>query len=214
MTTLYKRIDSDTYYWEIATNVSNKSEIIIHWGKLGDGGETYELQVNDNLAANNAFLEIVREKLLEGYEVSELLFHSVLQFPIDEAWEVAKTLDFCVLIQDYLDEMLCRTGNGHVIASEIRARSIVIFFHAISPFIVGESFSLLLLAKKIDKQFTVGIECPDPDGKWTHQNCIIIIYPEAHTDEFLKLNGPAMQIDRLGRKMEFPVNWNNGGYWT
>ena len=113
MLKLYKSIDNQLHYWE--TWDKDTKTAIIHWGIVGQRGQTKE--VKSGLFSNfrKTVQKEVDEKITEGYdELSEDEISTLEIEYIVDGFGTEKDLDKRQRLQDKMDDVLGWTGLGHV----------------------------------------------------------------------------------------------------
>jgi predicted DNA-binding WGR domain protein len=83
MIKLIKNDDNKLHYWEVWED--NKT-LTIHYGSVGDTGETEEMKLSLFQKAKKAMESLAEEKLIEGYEHldEDELIELVVQLPYEE----------------------------------------------------------------------------------------------------------------------------------
>lgn len=113
MLKLYRSIDNQYYYWE--TWDKDSKTAIIHWGIVGQTGQTKE--VKSVLLSNfrKTVQKEIDEKKTEGYnEFSEEEISTLEIEYIVDGFGTEQDLDNRQRLQDKMDDVLGWTGLGHV----------------------------------------------------------------------------------------------------
>ncbi len=174
MTKLYKDVDNFLHYWEIW---DNKNVITIHWGKLGETGDSKNINVkfyqNLNKIVKN---EIAKTKSDGYYEIpQEKHFQLIVQFKIGENFGTEDDLDKQQKVENLLNEALGWTGNGYCDGGDIGSGTMNIFSFVIEPGSAQKTVIEKLTENKIFNDFIIAIR-KDEDIK--------IVYPENYQGEF------------------------------
>lgn len=129
MIKLVKEVDNELMYWEAW---KDGKTIIVHYGVVGDTGETEEVNLKLFEKADMVMEKLVEEKLNVGYEVldEEELIEFVVQYPYEEN-EMEAALDKRKIVEDLMNECLGWTGNGSSDGGDIGSGSANVFNYVI-----------------------------------------------------------------------------------
>jgi predicted DNA-binding WGR domain protein len=107
---LIKQEDDEAIYWEVW---QNGRTLIIHYGTVGDTGETEEVKLPKLKRAEKVMDELAEEKVNEGFEYLEEdeLIELVVQYSYKED-EMQTALKLRHSVEDLMNECLGWTGNG------------------------------------------------------------------------------------------------------
>jgi len=111
MIKLYRKTDDAIHYWE---TWDNNGVHTIHWGKLGERGQSNELKDSLFRSASKAIKPQIEEKQAEGYEEIPTEDHHVLliEFAV-EGMGSTKDLDKRHRLEERMDDTLGWTGLGN-----------------------------------------------------------------------------------------------------
>lgn len=111
MLKLYKIIDGVWYYWETWDQDENTG--IVHWGKVGQNGETEYYQSTAFSNFHDRIQEIVNRKISDGY--SELEDYDSLEIEYNvSGFGSEADLEKRHRLEEKLNEVLGWKGLGHV----------------------------------------------------------------------------------------------------
>ena len=113
MIKLFKNINGQTHYWE--TWDADKSTAVIHWGIIGNHGESKEIK-SRLFSSNSKFVQQeINEKLEEGYSEIDEDDWSFLEIEYKiEGFGSDLDLEKRHKLEGLLDEVLGWNGLGHV----------------------------------------------------------------------------------------------------
>ncbi len=130
MVKLYKRSNDAIYYFEIWTN--EDKTITIHQGKLGEVGETENLDTkNNDLPSDILLTKYISKKKEIGYEELEDLTEFIVQYSYEEDTNQAKLIEKRDYIESLFNNCLGWTGNGHCDGGDIGSRTMNIFCYVV-----------------------------------------------------------------------------------
>lgn len=112
MLKLYKKIDNQLHYWE--TWEKDKKTAVVHWGILGQTGQTKELKSGFFSNFHKIVQKEIEEKLTHGYtefEEENYVFLEI-EYKID-GFGTDDDLDKRHRLEEKMDEILGWTGLGH-----------------------------------------------------------------------------------------------------
>ena len=124
MLKLYKTGDI-ARYWEAW---STASEVTIHWGILGEKGETREIQIRDGDNPNEIIEREAREPKKQGYKKipASKLQRLIIQYPI-KGMGATGDLDKRVQVEELMNECLGWKGLGHCDGGDMGSGTMNIF---------------------------------------------------------------------------------------
>lgn len=110
MIKMIKPLDDEVLYWEIW---QDGKTLIIHYGTIGETGETEEMKLSLFQKAEKLMDELAEEKANEGYDYldEDELFELVVQYSYEED-QTEATLEKRHHVEDIMNECLGWTGNG------------------------------------------------------------------------------------------------------
>ena len=115
MIKLYKATADALLYWETWEHEGTHT---IHWGKVGETGQTKELRSGLLRNVEKSVQKEVRERLSEGYAEREELEVLLIQYRLD-SWGSVADLELRHKIEDLMNECLGWTGLGHCDGGDI-----------------------------------------------------------------------------------------------
>lgn len=121
---LYK-VGDVTHYWE-AWNTP--TEVTIHWGVLGERGETREIQLRDGDSPSKIIEREAKQPKKEGYRKipNSKLSRLVIQYRIDGMGD-ADDLSKRIKVEQLMNECLGWKGLGHCDGGDIGSGTMNIF---------------------------------------------------------------------------------------
>jgi hypothetical protein len=124
MIKLYKTSD-DTRYWEAWSTATG---VTIHWGVVGDQGQTREIQLGHGENPTTIIEREAKQPKKEGYckIPNSKLSRLVIQYRIDGMGEVSD-LDKRVKVEQLMNECLGWKGLGHCDGGDLGSGTINIF---------------------------------------------------------------------------------------
>jgi hypothetical protein len=159
MIKLYKRSEDQIHYWE-AWEDGNK--IVFHWGVLGERGETRKVRVDRWKSAERIIAKEAKKRQFEGYhEISVDAHKSLIVQYRTEGWGSPQDLEKRYAIEDWLNECLGWTGNGHCTGGDIGSGTINIFSYVIDPYIARDEVVGALRKAKLIRGATIALESED-----------------------------------------------------
>ncbi|XQY91125.1 WGR domain-containing protein [Metabacillus sp. HB246100] len=110
MIKMTKQVDDEVLYWEVW---QDGKTLVIHYGTIGDTGETEEKKLSLFQKAEKFMDELAEEKANEGYDYldEDELFELVVQYSYEED-QMEATLEMRHHVEDLMNECLGWTGNG------------------------------------------------------------------------------------------------------
>jgi hypothetical protein len=131
---LYKRTEESTLYWEAW---EHGREVIIHWGVLGERGETRQIAIGPDTTGRSLITRESKAYRSQGFQEIDDEDHTLLlvQFPI----EGEKDLDKADLAEDLLNECLGWTGNGYCDGNDIGSGTINVYCYVVEPGLAGKT---------------------------------------------------------------------------
>lgn len=131
MIKLIKQVDDEVLYWEVWRDGRT---LLIHYGTVGDTGETEEMKLPLFKNAAKIMNELADEKGDEGFESldEDELIELVVQYSFEEKDTMA-TLEKRHSVEDLMNECLGWTGNGSCDGGDIGSGTANIFNYVIDP---------------------------------------------------------------------------------
>lgn len=110
MIKMVKQSDAEVSYWEVW---QDGKMLIIHYGAIGNTGETEEKKLSLSQKAEKVMNELAEEKADQGYDYldEDELFELVIQYSYEED-QMKETLKKRHQVEDLMNECLGWTGNG------------------------------------------------------------------------------------------------------
>lgn len=130
MVKLYKKSDSATYYFEIWVN--EDKTLTIHQGKLGEVGETENLDTkNNDLSTDVLLAKYISEQKEAGYEEVNDLTEFIVQYSYKKDAVEAELIEKRDYVESLFNNCLGWTGNGHCDGGDIRSATMNIFCYVV-----------------------------------------------------------------------------------
>ncbi len=125
MIKLYRTMENVTEYWEFW---ESGAEVIVHWGTIGDKGNTKEFNLPKGTRAERLIENEMKELISGGYAPvdSESMAQVVIQYQI-KGMGSAKDLNKAQELEDLMNECLGWTGLGHCDGHDIGSGTLKIF---------------------------------------------------------------------------------------
>ncbi|MFE0508054.1 WGR domain-containing protein [Peribacillus butanolivorans] len=129
MIKLIKKDDNKLLYWEVW---EDKKTLTIHYGSVGDTGETEEMKISLFKKAEKVMETLAEEKLNEGYEHldEDELTELVVQHSYEEN-QMQEALERRHMVEDLMNECLGWTGNGFSDGGDIGSGTANVFNYVI-----------------------------------------------------------------------------------
>ncbi len=126
---MIKKTDVEVLYWEIW---QDGKTLVIHYGTIGDIGETDEKKLSLFQKAGKLMNELAEEKASEGYDYldEDELFELVVQYSYEED-RMEATLEKRHHVEDLMNECLGWTGNGSCDGGDIGSGTANIFNYVV-----------------------------------------------------------------------------------
>jgi hypothetical protein len=174
MKKLHKKIDNFLHYWEIW---ENNNTITIHWGKLGETGESKEIKVKFWQKINKITNQEIEKAENTGFKEIDLEEHHklIVQFKSIDKWGDEKDLEKKQTIESLLNESLGWTGNGHCDGRDIGSGTINLFSFVVDPGIATNTILTDFKKRKIEDDFIIALQKDDE---------ITVLYPENYKRKF------------------------------
>ena len=124
MIKLYKAGD-DVRYWEAW---STDTEVTIHWGIVGDVGETREFQLKPGESPNTIIEREAKQPKQDGYRKipASKLQRLVIQYRVNGMGDV-DDLDKRVKVEEFMNECLGWKGLGHCDGGDMGSGTMNVF---------------------------------------------------------------------------------------
>ncbi|MGE6257484.1 hypothetical protein ACQKCU_06155 [Heyndrickxia sporothermodurans] len=129
MIKMIKQVNDEVLYWEVW---KDGKALIIHYGTLGDVGETEEMKLSLFQKAEKLMDELAKERDDEGYEYldEEELIELVVQYSYEED-EMEAPLVKRHNVEGLMNECLGWTGNGFCDGGDIGSGTANIFNYVV-----------------------------------------------------------------------------------
>ncbi|GIN89422.1 hypothetical protein [Siminovitchia terrae] len=129
MIKMIKQLDDEILYWEVW---QDGKTLILHYGTVGDTGETEEKKLPLLKKAEKVMDELSKEKLNEGFDYldEDGLIELVIQYSYKES-DMESTLEKRHDVEDLMNECLGWTGNGYCDGGDIGSGTANIFNYVI-----------------------------------------------------------------------------------
>ncbi|OCA86071.1 hypothetical protein A8F94_14620 [Bacillus sp. FJAT-27225] len=130
MIKMIKQIDDEVLYWEVW---QDGKTLVIHYGTVGDTGETKEQKLSLFQKAEKLMDELAEEKADEGYDYldEDELFELVVQYSYEEG-QMEATLEKRHHVEDLMNECLGWTGNGSCDGGDIGSGTVNIVNYVVN----------------------------------------------------------------------------------
>jgi hypothetical protein len=134
---LYKKEDNRTLYWEAW---DEDDEIVIHFGQLGQLGETTTVPMAEFEPPTSAVINQAAEAREAGFaEIEpEDLFELIVQYKIGPNSK-ASQVEFGYQVEEVLNDCLGWTGLGHCDGSDAADGALNIYCYVVDPVLAGET---------------------------------------------------------------------------
>ncbi len=130
MVKLYKKSDSATYYFEIWVN--EDKTLTIHKGKLGEVGETENLDTkNNDLSTDVLLAKYISEQKEAGYDEVNDLTEFIVQYSYEKDPDEAELIEKRDYVESLFNNCLGWTGNGHCDGGDIGSATMNIFCYVV-----------------------------------------------------------------------------------
>ncbi|RJS50130.1 WGR domain-containing protein [Bacillus sp. PK3_68] len=129
MIKMIKQLDDEIVYWEVWRDGRT---LVIHYGTVGDTGETEEKKLALSQKAKKVMDELANEKANEGYDYldEDELFELVVQYPCEEN-QMDAVLEKRHHVEELMNECLGWTGNGACDGGDIGSGTANIFNYVV-----------------------------------------------------------------------------------
>lgn len=128
---LYKREADTMLYWEAW---EENDEIVVHFGQVGDMGETTTLPLAEFEPPETAINKQAEEARAAGFEEidHEELFEVIVQYPID-GMGTPEDVDRAAQVEDLLNDSLGWRGLGHCDGNDIGGDTLNVYCYVVDP---------------------------------------------------------------------------------
>jgi len=111
MVKVYRNVEGVTEYWEAW---DDSVDLIFHWGRVGELGETRRLPLSDRPRAVEAFEQEKKRLIAAGFKplLPEHMAQVVIQYKINGMGS-GQDLDKAQVVEDLMNECLGWTGLGN-----------------------------------------------------------------------------------------------------
>lgn len=152
MLKLYKTVNKETQYWE--TWNTDKTNAVIHWGKLGDTGESKDIQKNSATELQNEINNSIELKIQEGFKEVPIDDQYTVQINFKlKTWGNEKDLDRREEVRNIVTEHLGWTGNGRCDDCDIGSGEMSLFADVIDPYLAIKTLTKEFKDKKITDEY-------------------------------------------------------------
>lgn len=126
---MIKQVDDKVLYWEVW---QDGNTLIIHYGTVGDTGETEEKNLSLFHKTDKVMNELAQKKINEGYDFldDDKLIELVVQYTYHES-EMAAMLKKRHNVEDLMNEWLGWTGNGSCDGGDVGSGTANIFNYVV-----------------------------------------------------------------------------------
>jgi hypothetical protein len=173
METLYKFEGDKVSYWEAW---EAEGQIIIHWGELGDRGESHTLAMKQGQSAKKFIAQEAKKYRAEGYrklkEDEEVTV--LVQYQVD-GWGTPEDLDKRHAVEDRLNECLGWTGNGRCDGGDIGSGTMNVCSLVVNPYLAGQTIVEELRKNNMLEGAVIAIE---------REDSFEVLYPGDYGKEF------------------------------
>jgi hypothetical protein len=153
---LYKKTDDGLLYWETWNTTDNNA--VIHWGQVGQTGQTKDLNANSNKDLRNRINEQIDKTIAEGFaEIPlESQYTIAVTFKLD-SWGTPTHLDRREEIRSILTEHLGWTGNGICDDGDIGSGEMTLYADVVDPYVGVKTIKQELKLKNVTDSCTFTI---------------------------------------------------------
>ncbi|MED4163920.1 hypothetical protein [Halalkalibacterium halodurans] len=132
MIKLIKEMDDKLSYWEVWEDWEDEKALIVHYGFVGETGETEEVELESYAQGEEVMEALAEEQLKEGFQSldEEALIELVVQYSYEES-EIEATLEKRQFVEELMDQCLGWTGNGMCDGGDIGRGTANIFNYVI-----------------------------------------------------------------------------------
>lgn len=166
---MIKQVNDEVFYWE---SWKDGKTIVIHYGTVGDTGETEEKKLGLFQKAEKIMDELAEEKANQGFEYldEDELFELVIQYSYEEN-EMKETLEKRHAVENLIDECLGWTGNGACDGGDIGSGAANIFNYVVNV----EKATKIIIGELENNNLLEGVKIAylDPEDEE-----YIVLYPE------------------------------------
>lgn len=137
MLKLYKEQEGDLLYWEAW---EDGREIVIHWGILGDRGESMVVPLPEFEPPMSAIEEHAKEAREAGFSEKrpDDLYELVIRYEISGRG-APDDVERAYLIEELMDETLGWTGNGYCEGNDLTDGALNVYCHVVEPNVAGRT---------------------------------------------------------------------------
>jgi hypothetical protein len=174
MIKLYKREEAKIRYWE-AWDAGR--EITIHWGDVGETGETRLVRRSRGESAEDVFSRESAQPRNEGFSEIPLEEHAtiVVQYKVG-GWGSEEDLSKRFEVEAILNESLGWTGNGHCDGGDIGSGTINAFSLVVEPHLAKDAIVDALSEKGLLEGAVVAFHRGEED--------FTVLWPENFSGKF------------------------------
>ena len=168
MKKLYKKSDDQVHYAEAWVS---DGTCTVHWGQLGDEGESKEIEIPDGVSEEAAIDQALAKASSEGFAEIPPEEHATvaIYYKTDHEWGGPQDLERRHAIQGMVDECLGWTGNGHCDGGDIGSGEMSVFCFTVDPVIACQSLVEYLAMEEELEGATMAYRFGDQEEKviWT-----------------------------------------------
>lgn len=171
---LYKREEDTTLYWEAW---DEDDQIVIHFGELGQMGETTNIPINEFEPPDAAIQRQADEARAAGFfEIEhEDLYELIVQYPAEKG-EPQDFEEFANKVGDVLNDCLGWTGLGHCDGNEIGNGVINVFSYVVDAKVASEPVINELTEQGLIKNAVIAYQ--------DHDENFVVVYPKDYDKPF------------------------------
>jgi hypothetical protein len=175
MIKLYKRDSAGIRYWQAW---KDRHKVVIHWGAVGNRGETREIQLQHDERASEVMKRESENPRSRGYrKISDEKHASLLvQYKI-QGWGSEDDLLKREKVEGILNETLGWTGNGVCDGGDIGSGTINIFCYVVEPNLAIDPIIGALRQERLSEGAIIAMRGPDEED-------YRVLWPENFDGEF------------------------------
>lgn len=136
MIKLYKKTAQGTLYWEAWDD--GNSSVVIHWGSLGQTGKSKDIPLPKNKSAEEIIDKEKQPQIANGYQEIELTAVIIIKYKCD-GFGTKEDLEKRYAVEDFMNEHLGWTGNGHCDGGDIGSGSFSIYCNVVDTKIAAQT---------------------------------------------------------------------------
>lgn len=173
MIKLYKESNNTIHYFEIWIN--EDKTLTIHQGKLGEVGETENLDTkNKDLPTDVLLAKYISDKKEIGYKELNDLTEFIVQYSYEEDCDQAELIEKRDYVESLFNNCLGWTGNGHCDGGDIGAGTMNIFCY-----VVDKNIAIHTILEVLEEDLLDNLK---------------IAYADENTEEYIGLYPPLTEF--------------------